>query len=344
MKKLGINIIKEINDPLLNRENIPHKMFRYILRLYINLPFKILLPKKIIFIILANNPNLLKLIKKNIFYKEYITYVEKGNLKMIIATKSKWANYIIQNKNNHCIRSYDLAINYKYLIDKYLNNNYSKINSLDSIEQKKINFYIYGPNSESYPNLLYKNNILVLTKFPNFSIKEFRETILFLNSHTINTKSNKELKEKCSDFKKIYIPYGTPRLLTNMINMPKLPQDNLGGPMGFARILHCLKDKVKKPIIKIEGFDLGISKKAYSGKIESLYNILYKKKNFESHYRISLLQHDFIYNFLLVKDLLKDFMVYKSPQFTKIINKDLEIFFKEIYRIREFKKLRFKID
>ena len=63
-----------------------------------------------------------------------------------------------------------------------------------------------------------------------------------------------------------------------MINMPKLPQGSgLGGPMGFARILLCLKDKVKKPIIKIEGFDLGISKKAYSGKIESLYNIVYKK-------------------------------------------------------------------
>ena len=345
MKKLGITIIREINDPIINREDILHRLLRFFLRIYINLPFNILFPKEIFKILLVNNPILYKLIKINIFYKEYITYLEKGNLEKILTTKTKWANYVIQNKNTYDVRTYDLALNYRYLIDKYLNNNFSKLNSFDSFDQKQINFYIYGPNSENYPSKLYKNNILVLTKFPNFSIDEFRETILFLNNHTINTKSDKELKEKCRNFKKIYIPHGTPRLLNNMINMPKLPQGvGLGGPMGFARILFCLKDKVKKPIIKIEGFDLGISKKAYSGKIESLYNVVYKKKNFESHYRLSLLDHDLIYNFLVVKDLLEDFIIFNSTEFTKIVNKDLESFFKEIYTIREFKKLRYKID
>ena len=55
------------------------------------------------------------------------------------------------------------------------------------------------------------------------------------------------------------------------------------------------------------------------------------------------MQHDFIYNFLLVKDLLYDFDLCDSEEFSKIINLNLEDFFNKIYKVRKFNLLRINL-
>ena len=120
--------------------------------------------------------------------------------------------------------------------------------------------------------------------------------------------------------------------------IPEMPQDNLAGPMGLARILYCIKSKAKekKLCINLEGFDLGLYKEGYSMKIETFF----KKENFDNEYRKSLLMHDFIYNFLLLKDLIKNFEIHESEKFVNILNMDLKYFFKEMHRVREFRKFK----
>lgn len=324
-------MIREINDPI-EKESFFYKIFRVIIRILINLNFNSYIFIKILRYFSLNKKSIITLIDKNFFYCKYLNFLKKGNLDQILQTKYCWANYIIERKNLHNKSSLDLAKNYKNLLER----NYS--NKLLSIPRKveNIDFYLYGPNSDEIPNSKFFKSTLILTKFPNFSVKEFNKKILFLNSFTINNTKKEELEEKCSVFDLIYIPRSNEKIIRKMKYMPNFPQDCLGSPMGLTRILYCLQNKEKSSSLIIEGFDLGIYKKAYSGKIKSFYS----KKNFDTDYRFSLMYHDFIYNFLFLKVILEDFKIYKSEAFLKIINKDLNQYFQDIYEVRNFKKLK----
>ncbi len=332
MKIYYLKIIKEINDPISN-ETFYHKSLRLIIRLLLNLPFNCSFLLKIIRKINFKKTLCKILIDKNFYYYKYINYLQKGNLKELLKTKLKWANYIIKNENLHNNSSLNLALNYKKLIKK---ENKSSFPKKKSYKKSNIDFYIYGPNSKSYPKKEFSESTIILTKFPNFSTKNFNKKLLFLNNFTINKLDNKSLKKKCKNFSKVYIPKGNKKLLPTMEHIPNFPSDKLASPMNLARILSCLKTKHKKPLIVIEGFDLGIEKVAYSGKIESFYN----KKNFNVTYRFDLMHHDHIYNFLLIKSLIQNFNFVKSEEFLEIINQNLEEYFARTYQSRDFKKIK----
>lgn len=335
MKKYSVKIIKEINDPIVN-ETFFYKILRFLIRLLLNLPFNTRVLLSIIRKFIFSNTNSEILIIKNIFYNDYINYLSEGKLKEILKIKLKWANYIISNKNIHNKCSIKLAISYRELIKKEKNNYFPKFKSCNN---NNIDFYIYGPNSKLSPKKEFSRSTIILTKFPNVSINNFEKKILFLNHITLNKTDKNSLIYKCKNFDRVFIPFGNKKIISKMKYIPELPLDNLASPMGLARILSFIKNKNRKPLLLIEGFDLGTYKNAYSGKIESFYD----KNNFDINYLFDLMHHDHIYNFLFLKSLLSHFRFYKSDEFLNIINKDLKEYFDNSYKIRNFKNIKFKL-
>ena len=304
---MSLFIFKEINDPIFKESSL-YKICRLIIRLLLNINLYSPIFIKLIKIISLKNKDIILLLDKNLFYFDYLNNLKRGNLSEILKIKYQWANYIIENNSMHAINSISLANNYISLLD---DNDNKKNNEQVSSINKEITFYIYGPNSKFIPDINYNQATLILTKFPNFPINEFKNKILFLNSHTLNNTDPKTIKQRCHDFDSVLIPRGNNKLIRKMKYLPLFPQDNLASPMGLQRILYYLKTTQKVATLLIEGFDLGVYKNAYSGRIKTFY----KKENFENEYRLSLISHDFIYNFLLIKNLVKSFKFYKSESF-----------------------------
>ena len=114
--------------------------------------------------------------------------------------------------------------------------------------------------------------------------------------------------------------------------------DNLAGPMGLGTILMTLHKLKKNPTIFAEGFDLGLSKEAYSKKIKTFFN-LNDLRRFEKKYSISITMHDPVFNFLLVKHYSQYYKYIGSDEFLSILNMSLEEYLLELNKSRNFSSI-----
>ena len=265
-----MNFIREINDAFEGTEDIFHKSYRYLLRIAMNLG---ILGDICISILLKTtyftNINIRILVLKNSFHHSYLRSMSLGNFKKAIEIKKKWADLIISNE--HLNSNYAIKTAKKYLMflaDECKEYSISK----NDYNIEKTEFYIYGPNSQNYPNPKLANSYLVLTKFPNFDIEIFPKKILFLNSFSILNFEKNYLIENTKDFEMVFIPE-TEELFADNVRYLSCYSDNLAGPMGLGRILMTLHKLKKNPTIFAEGFDLGLSKEAYSKKIKTFFNL-----------------------------------------------------------------------
>jgi len=335
--------LREINDPICGDESKTHKIFRYIIRfgMYTRvLNFNI--SQSIIKILSKNFNNKVKvLVIKNMFFIRYIKNIRKNNIEMAISEKYKWAQYIINNSPSEEKTAINTAKEYLNLINFYY---YKKNNIIFQNEHKKLNinneeiYYLYGPNSELRPNEELINGTIVLSKFPNFDISNYRNKIIFLNNFVLLNLKIDILKKLTKDYSMVFIPKGYEFFSDNVYEMPKFNANNLAGPMGLGRIIFTLKYELNAKNLFIEGFDLGLSKKAYSGNILTGYDLKDNIK-FEEYYSRSLAIHDFVFNFLYVKFNLINLKIIGDEKFLKILNMDLDSYISKITKIRNFSKI-----
>jgi hypothetical protein len=254
--------------------------------------------------------------------KEYLNYLEN---------KRKLLNYILQygqNKDDKFIAKYYLEL---------LN-----INGLPQITGFEltgaINFsdiyYIYGPNAKSFPNGKFIDSKLILTKFPNFEVSDFSSVDLYLNSHTFDQLSPDENNLLLKKFNVIIKSRSTDERL---YQLDSLPDSEIASCLGLNRILWHLYRKfgssVNSVYLKIEGFDLYTEKISYSGNIYS--TILNKSLNVQDEILIKgLWQHDLIFNFLDLKNVISKFKLIESDEFIKMINMSLTDYWKTVTKNR----------
>ena len=330
-----MNFIREINDPFEGSEIKLQKIYRYLLRICMNSGLLgIIFMKILLKTTFFTDKNIRTLVLKNYFYYSYLRNMSLVQFEKAIEIKKRWANFIISNENFHSNDAITTAKNYLIFLENSFN---KKSFPKNNFSKEKIEFYIYGPNSKNYPNPKFSNSYLVLTKFPNFDISIFPKKIIFLNSFSVLNYEKKYLIEKTKDFKMVFVPQDRELFADNVCHLSYY-SDNLAGPMGLGRILMNLYKYKKSPIIFVEGFDLGLSKDAYSNKIQTFYD-LKNSKSFEKNYLMDIIIHDPIFNFLLIKHYSQNYKYIGCDLFLKILNMSLKEYLSELKNVRNFSSI-----
>lgn len=300
---------------------------------------------------------LISILPKNIKNKnsKYLSYLLKMNMKRInsfyhlsqdklreaVQDKIQWAEISLQESESLKVRL--LSKHYLALMSKYgfTNKPYAikKFNRNLNTEQV---FYIFGPNSKTEPSLKYSDATLVLMKPVLLNTDKFKNIFLYMNSvyyKNVLTQDN-ELKVKVlNKYQQVFVSCRQSEL-SYPFQRAKFPLgDNLGSPMALGRVLYDLKLRHGNFKCIIEGFDFYIQSSSYS----SYYPTLINSKKDEINERaicLSLAEHDGLYNFLFVKDILEDLQLIDSEGFKKIISMNGEEYLDELSKNRKFKTLR----
>lgn len=310
---------REIIDPTIFR----YKIFELVIRALVRYPVRLLGTQtglyylSILSHIFRYNSSAKYFIQINIFYLKSKYYVFNNDFKNFIDIKNRWINYVIDHsKNNNDIY---ISKYYKSNFDKFFNDR-SEFKYTN--KNKNEEYYIYGPNSEILPSTDKSNVNLILTKYPKFDPQNFKSIILFLNSYSSN-QLTPEMYNELFDKYEIVLKNQTYQekakiLLAN-------PESEIASSMGLNRILRhlILTASDKRYAIKLDGFDLYTKSNVFSGKILSAVsemNMIDQNKMVLT----ALWQHDFVYNFLELKDLLLRFDIIESAEVLEIVNLDLE--------------------
>ena len=312
-----------------NSTKFKYKIVELVVRALVRYPVRLLGSKmgfyylSTLFYIFSLNSDAKYLIKINIFHLKSKYFVFKNDFKNYIEIKNKWINYVLdhsKNNNDVFISKY-----YKSIFDKFFNNisevNYSNI-------YKNEDYYIYGPNSEFLPSTDKSNVNLILTKYPIFDAKNFKSITLFLNSYSSN-QLTPEMYNELFDKYEIVLKNETFQGKAKILSAN--PESEMASSMGLNRILRhlILTSSDKRFKIKIDGFDLYTKSNIFSGKILSAVsemNMIDQNKMVLT----ALWQHDFIYNFLELKDLLLSFDIVESAEVLEIVNLDLEEYWNRV--------------
>lgn len=283
----------------------------------------------------SNNDKLsyiLYLLNLNRLRLENILSIKEKGFLLSIDSKISWAEY--QLTFSKSLRSRLTAKKFLKLLadnDKYNTELNSRFKNYRKTSSKK--FYIFGPNSDRLPNNLYNDFTLVLPK-PIEGSLTFSEKILFLNSIYYN---NKVISDPVLE-KKLLVNYNQIFVSCKIseINEPfkrsKFPLgDNLCSAMGLGRILYNLLESYGKFTCIIEGFDFYLKENSYKKYYPSLIH--------ENEYQTvkSLYDHDPLFNFLYVKELLESIELIDSFEFKKILSQDTEMYLKNLSSVREYR-------
>lgn len=282
--------------------------------------------------------------------KKYLFFLSECNFMSAIDVKIRWANLVLRS-SSYEYEKY-AACDYIKIMSKYgLTESTSEDICVDDFtnnpnhrksEVEKV-FYLYGPNSEKPPNPKYKNCTLVVTKDSLENVDHFEDSILFINKMYYNKiKNNKKKKDE------ILKKYG--RVLINSmhfiddenIEYSEIPPGSeLCGLMGFGRVLYNLIFQHGRINCIIEGYDMYTTKTPYSEYYPSLTRV--GKKLDEGLIVQGLADHDFIYDFLKVKELIKNVNLIDSDKFSEVINMPLNDYLENLSISRNFKLLSAKI-
>lgn len=284
------------------------------------------------------------LLKINLFRIECRLLFANKKLNKYIKKRIEWANFIL----NSSLSKYEKKAASQYLRIIQSRSYYYKKSALyRSIKYKKIQiykkkskkkFYLYGPNSLSAPNLKYSNCILILTKMIDYDISNFKEKILFLNSYTSNQLTQEDKKLLLNKYSKIYISPNDNKIESLFHKFNIGVAGHIASPMALGRILNFLNRRYLNSEFIIEGFDFYLSKKSYSGHVKTALPL----NNIQLSEHLvcqSLFDHEPLFNFLYVKNIISKHRVKSSLKFRKFLNLSGDQYLKKLFKFRDFQSL-----
>ena len=266
----------------------------------------------------------LQIIKNKNFIEFLETKIEwaEFQLRKSLSARARWSAKIYLN----LLSQYGLYNKKVFTINKTLNNSYSNNK-----------FYIYGPNSEENPNEDYQDHSLVITKPLKLDLKAFKSKILYLNSIYFQKKvvnHSKFQKELFDEYQEIYVSCRKSLIEKPFKKAPFPLGDNLCGPMALGRILHHLRALEGRFDLVIEGFDFYLESQTYKRYYPSLAR---KNDNKIDEYLVvkSLSDHDALFNFLYIKNLISDLNIQGSSNFLEIIKMSPTEYLEKLSLIRD---------
>ncbi len=272
---------------------------------------------------------------------ECIGCLANNNLYAAVLKKNQWAEFALRNSMSLMSR-FD-ARGYLSLLSRHGFYSMKCAGSKTGIEmtsEKK--FYIFGPNANSMPSSKYKEYALVLTKPIDVDVGLYKEAILFLNSVYYNNIvcNNDILKnEIINKYGQIYVSCRQ-AVLSEPFIRSKFPMgSNIASAQGLGRVLYNLIRRYGKFSCVIDGFDLYLKPTAFS----SYYPTLLRDKTgtlSEAAICHTLVDHDALYNFLYVKEMVGMLDIVDSLDFKRIIELDGKRYLDELSKSRNFTLLR----
>ena len=298
----------------------------------------------------------LKKEKSIYYYIIYLIHINKIYLEHLSLYSSEQIIEAVFKKISLVIFKYNYSISKstKYSASLYISRvvKFNCFNEKSNIKSNLINkdlltsyndknlFYIYGPNSNYAPNKVYNNFNIILTKPLKLKLDNFFKKLLFVN-HTyfikkLNNNANFQdiILEKYDkitissrELKRKYPQFNYSKFLTN---------DSTFSLFMLGNILNSLKKESSNNILVIEGFDNYTKDSIYIDEYPSTV----KNKNpdqKEVNYCISIIDHDPLFNLILLKDLSKNFNIINSDKFIDIINLAPKEYLEIIQKRRRFK-------
>ena len=205
-----------------------------------------------------------------ILNRQYIRYLRKNNFTFAIYKKIEWAKFILKasrNKYEKFVANHYLTLLSRY---GYVETNIYKDKFFDSFKIKKNKrktFYLYGPNVKNSPNPNYYDHVIVLTKDIDEDIRNYDDSILFMNSIYYRKIIKNNLIKKnilLKKYGKIYVSSILPIQDKEFKHSLMPPNSELGGAMALGRILYNLIDSYGIINCIIEGYDCYLDSEAYS--------------------------------------------------------------------------------
>lgn len=283
------------------------------------------------------------LLSRGNFKSNYISFLANNEILKATQEKEKWARFICSfSESEYEIKS---AQDYLYLLDKYELVQKSKANFNFNIlpgNQKLTDnsFYLFGPNADHEPNQKYLDKTIVLSKDVNFDISRFNNSIMFLNWIYYQTKVRTDTQKR----KMILDKYGEVFVSSlypiddQEIPLSEMPiSSTLGGAQGLGRALYHLVTKNGRCNCVIDGYDFWIKKETFSDYYPTLNRV--DGKIVEKNIVNGLADHDAIYNFLFVKEMLNHIDVIDSAEFLDYVNLSVEEYIDRLIKQRNFKLL-----
>ena len=271
---------------------------------------------------------------------EYINCLANNNLYAAVLKKNQWAEFALRNSMS--LRSRFDARGYLSLLSRhgfYSMKCGGSGTGIEMTSEKK--FYIYGPNASSMPSSKYKDYVLVLTKPIDVDVGLFKENILFLNSvyyNNIVCKNDVLKNDIINKYGQIYVSCRH-AVLSEPFIRSKFPMgDSIASPQGLGRVLYNLLRRYGKFSCVIDGFDLYVGSVAFA----SYYPTLLRDKNgtlSEAAICHTLADHDALYNFLYVKEMVGMLDIVDSIDFKRIIELSGEMYLDKLSRARNFASL-----
>ena len=271
---------------------------------------------------------------------EYLGALSNNKLHDAVLKKNEWAELAL--KESMSLVSRRTAKGYLSLLSRHGHHNgeYGGCTSaVARVSEKK--FYIYGPNAKAGPSSKYEDYVLIMMKPMDIDVGAYNEAMLFVNSvyYSSAVCKNEKLKsDLITKYREIYVSCRE-AVLSEPFIRSKFPMgDQLASPMALGRVLYNLMMRYGKFSCVIEGFDFYLDSAMYG----TYYPTLNRDKNNMINEQVicsSLADHDALYNFLYVKEIVGKIDIVDSVDFKSTIKLTGERYLDELSRVRTFESL-----
>ena len=282
------------------------------------------------------------LVETNKIRLEYLHYLSNGDLSGAVRKKTQWAEIALSNSMSP--RSRWNAKAYSFLLSSYgfrPRMDYAPMIATDKVSEKR--FYLYGPNAGAEPDSKYEHHVLVLTKPISLDISAYRERLLFLNSDYYNNvvARNAALRDELAEiFGTIYVSCRNAVLSPPFVRSKDPMASDIAGPQGLGRLFYNLVRAHGTFSCVVEGFDLFLSQTAFGTYYPTLIRDE-KGQLSEQAICCSLADHDALYNFLYLKEMVGMLDLVDSVRFRKVIDLTGDGYLSQLSRVRDFASLRY---
>lgn len=284
------------------------------------------------------------LLKINIFRIECKILLANKSLNEYVKKKIEWSNFILSNslieeEKKAASQYLNILELFGYYDQKKILVGSNKIKKIKNCKSKSIKkLYLYGPNSTLPPDPKYSKYTIVFTKPTIHDISLFSNSILILNSYTSNQLTKKDKHFLLKKYDKIYLSRSKKKIKSPFKKFDTGIEGHIASPMALGRILNKFSKMYPNSEFVIEGFDFYMSKNSYGGSILTGFplnlKLLTKRLICES-----LFDHDPLFNFLYVKNIIYKIRIKDSYKFLKIINLNPGQYLKKLCEVRDFSTL-----
>ena len=272
---------------------------------------------------------------------DYLDRLCDNDLPGSVRAKIKWAEGVLDG--SHSLRSRWDAKGYLGLLSRhgcYDGERWGECH-LPAGSTTDRSFYIYGPNAESKPSTDYAGYTLVLTKPIDVNVAAFSDSILFVNSMYF-AKMSREAPLRdglIAKYGQIFVGCRHAEVSKPFVRAKFQVGDHIGSSMALGRVLYNLIRTYGSFRCVIEGFDLYLGATAYG----AYYPHLARNSDTTISERVickALADHDALYNFLYVKEMVERVELVDSPVLRGIVQMSAEQYLERLGRVRNFASLR----